>query len=339
MEGLPIIKAAGAYESERRIIVTKSIGNDELDMWGAKPDFDTTGGRIFECTLCGTEKDRHDDRFTVPVLEKFAKDVNGQGVPLYYNHSSDLFIGRAFAAKVVPMGMESHLVGLIWVNDAANIPAQQGIKIANEIEAKRLKDVSVGFRGQIRAGKRNQMGDVTEWEWYVSEDAGEYATELRELSVVPKGAQPAARFKSLDKPTEKESQNWNMSHTKSIKIGGKDVEIKAVQNGDSISIDTAALENEIKAIEAERDTKAAAEKTASDQVTALKAEIAKYREPLENAVLNHEERTVKGAAKLTEAQVKAMPIEQLIAKAAEAEKALGGKEQPESKTQYKLDFK
>lgn len=294
------------------VTVTKAIKPDEMPV---KPMFDTTGGQVFECEFCNMDLDRHRDRFTEGVLQKFAADSQ-KGVPLLYGHDQSNPIGKAFGGQVIG----GKLMGYAWIMDEAVMPKQPAIKVSYAVEKKVVGGVSVGFRGHIRSAKQDSVGNTLEWEWFIP-TTGENVTELNELSVLTVPAQPNAGFKSLDLDTKKQNHKLNMSHTKSITAGGASFEIKAAMSGDAITLDTTAIEQGIKALEtakAESDGKVTALTTEN---TALKADIANIRKPFEDQVLNHE--GTKGAAGLTEAQVKAMPFEQLKAAAEKALEALG----------------
>jgi len=311
-------KKAGAYEGTRQIVcVEKAITAEELPNAPVFVDF--SKGRVFLCELCNTDLDRHQDRFTIPVLQKFATDsTTGNGRIMLFDHDRGNPIGRVFGGYV----NGEKLMGYAYIHNAMVLPKQPGVKIADAIEDRILTDVSVGFRGHLREKESagvNMGGN--EWEWYIPA-TGPNVTELNELSVVSIGAQPLAGFKSIDSPAadqKAKSKIINMSAQKSIHIGGKEFDITAKQDGDSIKIDATAVNDAVKALETAKAEVDAKLKTATDDNTALKAELAAVREPFETQVLNHEK--TKGAAALTDEQVKAMPFAQLQAKAAEAEKA------------------
>ena len=328
-----LITKAGKYEGTRSVTIEKSIGADDLLNKPAFVDF--SKGKVFLCEFCNTEVDRHSDRFTIPVLQKFADNTNRpNGVPMLYGHDRDNPIGRAFGAYLEG----TKLMGYAYVLNSMVMPKQPSVSIADAIEGKILTDVSVGFRGHIRSAEQDANSNTTVWEWFIP-TTGADVTELSELSAVTIGAQIGAGFKALDADNKKQQQNLNMSHTKSISAGGNSYEIKAVINGENVSLDTTAIEQGIKALETAKAESDGKLKTATDENTALKAQVAEMREPLETQVLNHEQ--TKGAAGLTEAQVKAMPFAQLSAKAAEAEKATGsdnGKTKSDQDSTKKLDY-
>lgn len=334
-------KKAGAYEGTRQIVcVEKAMTAEELPNAPAFVDF--SKGRVFLCELCNTDLDRHQDRFTIPVLQKFATDsTTGNGRIMLFDHDRGNPIGRVFGGYV----NGEKLMGYAYIWNSMTLPKQPGVKIADAIEGKLLTDVSVGFRGHLREKESAgvNMG-ANEWEWYIP-TTGPNVTELNELSVVSIGAQPLAGFKSIDGPTadqKAKSKTINMSAQKSIHIGGKEFDITAKQDGDSIKIDASAVTEAVKALEGENATLKAREKTLTDDVAALKAANEEIRKPFETLVLNGE--SSKGAAALTEIQVKAMPFDQLKAAAEIAEKALGsengttGTKKAESTT-YNLEFK
>ena len=210
---------AGAYQGDRQIVrVEKAITAEELPV---KPDFvNFSKGRVFLCELCNTDLDRHRDKFTVPVLEKFANDTkSGNGRVLLFDHDRSNPIGRVFGGYL----MGEKLMGYAYIHNAMALPKQPGVKIADAVEDRILTDVSVGFMGHIRSAKQDVNGSTLEWEWWMPAD-GENVTELNELSVVSIGAQPLAGFKSLDGPDQKaNSKTVNMSATKSLNIGGKEI--------------------------------------------------------------------------------------------------------------------
>lgn len=317
---------AGKYEGTRTVTVEKSITAEEMP---SKPPFvDFDKGKVFLCEFCNTALDRHSDRFTVPVLQKFVMDtMRPNGVPMLYGHDRDNPIGRAFGGYIEGEKM----MGYAYVLNSMVMPKQPAVKIADAIEGRILTDVSVGFRGHLRSAAQDTNSNTTEWEWFIP-STGTDVTELSELSAVTIGAQIGAGFKSLDAPATKEkSKIVNMSASKSLNIGGKDFDITAKQDGDSIKIDATAVNDAVKALEGEKTAIEGKLKTATDENTALKAQVAEMREPLETAVLNHEQ--TKGAAGLTDAQVKAMPFAQLKAAAEVAEKATGSENGKITKTE------
>jgi len=308
---------AGAYQGDRQIVrVEKAITAEELPV---KPDFvNFSKGRVFLCELCNTDLDRHRDKFTVPVLEKFAADTkSGNGRVLLFDHDRSNPIGRVFGGYL----MGEKLMGYAYIHNAMALPKQPGVKIADAVEDRILTDVSVGFMGHIRSAKQDVNGSTLEWEWWMPAD-GENVTELNELSVVSIGAQPLAGFKSLDGPDQKaNSKTVNMSASKSIHVGGKEFDITAKQDGDSIKIDATAVNEAVKALEAAKADVDAKLKTATDEIAALKAANDKIREPFETDVLNSQKDM--GKAALTIEQIKALPFDQLQALAEKASEQFG----------------
>lgn len=312
----------GAYQCSKNVVFTKALTNrDELPTAPAWVDF--AKGKVWEVEMANTEIDRHRDRFTIEVLQKFADDVNSKPrkVKALWQHNQGLSIGYVFGAYLD----NTKLKGFLYVSNKYKIPSQD-VRIVDSIEDGETDSVSVGFAGKIRAIKTDSEGYTEIWEWYRPMDGKDDPTELRELSVVTIPAQPNAGIKALDAPQDqKHKSNLNMSTTKSIQVGGKDVEILAKMDGDKITIDTAQFSEAVKALESEKSDLAAKLTAAQTELAAKAAEVQKMREPLETTVLNHQK--TKGAAALNEDQVKALPFEQLSAMAHEAEKALsvGGK--------------
>jgi len=336
-QGNPFAEGYADYFHRRDVTFGKALDLAALPDKGVSiptHGVDIEGGSIFPADFCDTEPDYHDDFFDVAVLSIFARDVMAGKVIGLWMHDYENPIGYVLTAKVEPTATGHKLTGLIWINDAMKLPKQPEVSISGEVAKGRIKCLSVGFSGHLRRMTEGPEGSRQLWQWYVPTDQPD-RTALREISVVPKGAQPVAMFKSHGPEQKDKSKIVNMTASKSIHVGGKEFDITAKQDGDSIKIDATAVNEAVKALEAAKADVDAKLKTATDEIAALKAANDKIREPFETDVLNAQKDL--GKAALTIEQIKALPFDQLQALAEKASEQFGSANGRTTKTEKQSD--
>jgi len=322
-EALQIIdKNANKGTKPNGTIYKAAIQGSDLDMlkaqYGDRVAFND--GVVYKFGLANTLVDRHGERFSIPVLKRFADDINESSRTYDWAHMSEHFgLADAFKAELVPhpkyAGETELLVTALVYNDSV-MPFQNGRNLVKAIEAGAVKNVSVKFKGWAR-GEEIKINNEARYvyTYYIDpEDAYTMNTELISIGFVDLGAQHGSNRKSADADKlEFIKENKTMTKTVHIEIGGVQHAIEIEATGDAITV---------KGVEVAQ----LAIKTATDAATAkidgLQKSVELLAAPLVADVVNAK------IAGLDEATVKSFAPEKLIATATEVAKAVAIK-QPE----------
>lgn len=334
-EALAIIgKAADKGVKPYGTICKAAIEGTELDQLKAKyPDVAYSKGVVYKFGAANTLVDRHVERFSVEVLQKFAKDINENSRTFDWQHISELFgLANAIHAEVVPhskMAGEYEMIVWALVFKSSTVPMQHGRNLVEAIEEGAVNNVSVKFRGWTKGEETNFNGENRYvYTYYIDpKDPYTLSTELISIGFVDLGAQIGStrksaqadqlefinEFKNMTKSIVFEVAG--VSHTLTIDVAGEAITVK----GDAEL--TTAIKSAI-------DTSAA-------KITDLQKSIDTLSAPLIADVVNAK---IPG---LDEATVKCFAPDKLIATAGEATKGVKivPKETEKAATKYPQIFK
>lgn len=313
--GKEVIGDSTAFEVGRAqidraaVFVNKALTDDEVVL-AMLPETEIAG-KWYSVKMAGSDIDRHRERFSVAVLEKYARDINAQGSTFNFGHSSDNLIGKVSKAEVV----DGNLNGYVWVDELAVMPNQPKMSVNHAIAAGIIKEVSVEVSGQLRAIKKNEEGWATEWEFFFDE-TNPNATEFHGLALVKRGAQRGAALsvKALDGQTNPDQQTSNsitINMKEVLLIDGVKYYISAKVEGSEI---VAEGLNEIDTAVKDLEGKAAKSVNLEADILSLKAEIEALRAPFVADIINGQ-KSLEVAEPLTEEAIKAFSHDTLIAKA------------------------
>ncbi len=290
----------------------KALSGEELDAAGIEQG---AAGKWYVVKMAGSEVDRHRERFTLEVLQKYAEDINRNGSTFNFGHTSDNLIGKVTKASV----MGGDLVGYVWVDDLAVMPNQHKMSVNHAIEVGIIKEVSVEVSGLLRSSAKNEDGFATEWEYFFDPSRPE-ATEFHGLALVKRGAQRGAALsvKALDgktEPTPQQASKTIRDMKEVFIVNGQKHALTAKAEGNEIVFDAEsvkALEVAIAAVEKE------AVKTTelTNQLSAKSAEIEALRAPFEADIINGEKALeLPETDRMTIEAVKGLTTTELISKA------------------------
>jgi hypothetical protein len=267
----------------------KAMTADQITAMGLKDV--PNGGKVWSVKMCNTKLDRHNEAFTKPVLDVYAKQINAEGVTYNLFHDRAIPIGKVLKSATVTMELDgsSTLEGFVWINDKAVVPSQPDITVSEAIETGMLKDVSVEVSGTVRYVE-NPTGGQAVWEYYIDTERPQ-ATEISGLALVQKGAQIGASLvtKSIGEPPKRVSKTENMQFDKEYEAGGKSHRIYTEKAADG----TITLNGVIEAIEAHKAAEIAkadattAKATAEAEVVTLKFQLAEARKSHEADLVNY----------------------------------------------------
>ena len=288
----------------------KALSGEELDAAGIEQG---AAGKWYVVKMAGSEVDRHRERFTLDVLQKYAEDINRNGSTFNFGHTSDNLIGKVTKASV----MGGDLVGYVWVDDLAVMPNQPKMSVNHAIEVGIIKEVSVEVSGLLRSAAKNEDGFATEWEYFFDPSRPE-STEFHGLALVKRGAQRGAALsvKALESAPNHEqviSQIFNMKevifidgvkHFLTAKVEGSEI----VANSEQVQ----AIESAVKALE----TKAGKVTELEGEISAKSAEIEALRAPFEADIINGEKALeLPEPDRMTIEAVKGLTTTELLSKA------------------------
>jgi len=306
-------------------ISQKAIEGDALERIKlAYPEIQYSEGQVFKAVAANTIKDRDNERFSVPVLDLFAKQINASPISMMWQHDPKTHgLGSMFHGEIVN---GSDLEVYLFVPNSIKQPNQDGVKLVDAIgKYKTCKYVSIGFRAYMDVvEEKNAMGENVGVWTYIIDPSRPYTMNayITEISLVHFPAQIGAGVKSVkDIEFIKEDSKKNMNKTFEIEINGKAYPIVVDVAGDAIT--AKGLDAITEAIKAAND--AAANKSAADA-----AEIKTLREPLEADLVNAK------IPALDAEMVKTMSAAKLIAAAADVTK--GVKVEDSKKSQFTTNF-
>lgn len=280
---------------------TKAAAVDQATIDAVKaayPSFDYSKGTVFKAVIANNRTDRDNERFGDALLSHWADQLKKQPISVCWEHNRAMHgYGKCFGGSVVNGNLEAYL----FVSNTAKTPI--GESLTDSINAGFVDNLSVGFRAYATYvdGPNGQGGQYV---WDVRPDAPHTReAELSEVSFVAYASQYGASVKSaagVIDLEEIEGENTPKpvnpeiipSMEYKIEIGGKSYALKVA-------------DGKLEGLEAVQ----TAVKSAEDAAKATSEEVAKLREPLEADVINAK------SPGLTEAVVKTMPAEALIAAA------------------------
>jgi len=294
------------------VISCKAMTDEEITMRGlAKP---SVAGKMYPVEMANTITDRHRERFTVEVLQKYAADINANGASMNFGHSSMILIGSVLKGSAsVENGI---LKGVVFIDDLATMPNQPGMTVNHAIKAGTVSDVSVEVSGTLRVAERDTEGYAEVWEYYIDpERPGR--TEFHGLALVMRGAQIGAAL-SVKSMGGKAAPVNNPNPKKMKEVffvnGKKHVLTGAAKDGE-FAFDAESLKGLETAI-------TDLEKVAADAVAevsrlkGLETENAALRAPYEADIANFQKALETPSAEaLTADAIKALGTAELVAKA------------------------
>ncbi len=280
----------------------------------------TVAGKMYPVEMANTLTDRHRERFTVEVLQKYAADINNTGASMNFGHDSRNIIGSVLKGSAsIENGI---LKGVVFIDDLAVMPNQTGMSVNHAIKAGSVKDVSVEVSGTLRGTERDGEGYPQVWEYYIDpERPGR--TEFHGLALVMRGAQIGAALsvKSMGgKAAPVNNPNPNPKKMKHVFIvdGKKQMLTGKIENGDVVldADSEKAFEAAISELE-NRAATAVTEKAAIEsKLSGLETQVAALRAPYEADIANFQKALETPAAEaLTADAVKALGTAELVAKA------------------------
>jgi len=292
----------------------KALTAEEVAAMGLQAP--TVAGKMYPVEMANTITDRHRERFTVEVLQKYAADINNTGASMNFGHDSLNIIGSVLKGSAsIENGI---LKGVVFIDDLAVMPNQFGMSVNHAIKAGSIKDVSVEVSGMLRGTERDSEGYPQVWEYYIDpERPGR--TEFHGLALVMRGAQIGAALsvKSMGgKAAPVNNPNPNPKKMKEVFFvnGKKHVLTGAAKDGE-FAFDAESLKGLETAI-------TDLEKVAADAVAevsrlkGLETENAALRAPYEADIANFQKALETPVAEaLTADAIKALGTAELIAKA------------------------
>lgn len=296
-------------------VVTKALDAEEVDRLGLSDDGNK--GKFYRVKMAGSEIDRHRERFTTEVLDKYAQDINREGASFNFGHDNRNLIGKVTKAVVE----DGDLMGYVWVDELAMMPNQPKMSVLHAIEAGIVKDVSVEVSGKLRVVSKNDQGFPTEWEFYYDPEQPT-STEFHGLALVQRGAQRGAALSVKAATTEVEtieSKNLNILNMKEVfVIEGKKHFISAKVEGSEIVAEGLV---EVEAAIAELESKAAKSVELEGEISAKSEDVATLRAPFEADILNGQ-KALGTEEPMTEDAIKSLSAAELVAKAAKVAEQL-----------------
>lgn len=286
----------------------KAVGEDEYSTRFPNSPVDLSKFKVYRFEFANTKRDRHRDEFTMAVLQKFEGQAKKGEVIGLFDHDSAKPIGRVLGAY---MDGES-LMGYMAVHKAMKLPGQPEVTITEAIDSGILKDVSVGFGGVKYVAAETTEGYTSAWR--IEDDTNSpTGAELREVSIVSKGAQIGATLKSADGGNKEKEKTVNMNpYNHTYTFGEKSVTVTGKVDGDSIKV--SGIDELVKAAN-DANTEAANYKA---EITALKAAETEARKPFEADILNLQKQAgVLESDQYNDQKLKAMPFDKLVKTARE----------------------
>lgn len=284
-------------------VVKKTLGSEEITLYGLP---DQPAGKYYKVKMAGSQIDRHLQRFLPEVIEKYANDINREGLSLNFGHDQKNLIGKVTKAVVE----NGDLMGFVWVDELAMMPNQPKMSVAHAIEAGILKEVSVEVSGSLRIGEKDAKGFATSYEWYIDPEAPE-RTEIHGLALVQRGAQRGAALsvKAAGETTiQPKTIVRNMKEV--FVINGKKHFITGKTEGTEIVVEgLKEVENAITELEATANKSVQLE----SDLAVKSAEIASLRAPFEADIINGQ-KALGIEEPMTEEAVKSLNATDLVSK-------------------------
>jgi len=166
------------------VISCKALTDQEIEMRGLpKPK---KPGKMYPGKLANVVTDRHRESFSLPVLQKYASDINRKRSSLNFGHNSNNLIGSV--VKGSASVQDGVLMAVVFVDDLAVMPNQPNMTVNHAIEAETVEDLSVEVSGSLRVSKKDSDGYSMEWEYFIDPEHPE-RTEFQALALVMRGAQ------------------------------------------------------------------------------------------------------------------------------------------------------